>query len=146
MSGDVQQVTVSGAVQQVSVAAQGVQGVPGPAGGAQFDAIAVGSVNANTVVCAVAGGVSNPDITNPLDVLSIVGIATVAGSGGQTLTVMALGPLTVSGANFSLGPVYCGTGGVLTQTLPGVGAILQVGVATSSTTLQVAIQQPAIMQ
>ena len=138
---------------QVDVSVPGIQGAPGPQGtpgssGAQtFESVAVGNVQSNSVVCAVDGGVANPDLTQPLQVAAICGIAATAANAGGTLTVMSEGQLTENLWNWTPGPVYCAlSGGQLTQSPPSAspGAVAQVGIAISPTTIQVGIE-PAIL-
>lgn len=127
--------------------APGAQGTPGSSGAQTFASVAVGNVQSNSVVCAVAGGVANPDLTVPAQVAAICGIAATAANSGGALTVMQEGPLTESLWNWTPGPVYCAlAGGQLTQAPPSTspGAIVQVGQAISPTTLQVGIE-PAIL-
>jgi hypothetical protein len=112
-----------------------------------FPSTADGNVQSNTVVCATAAGVANPDLTNAADVLAVVGIAATAANSGDPLTVQQSGTLTEVGWNWTEGPIYCAvSGGALTQTVPATGAVLQVAVATSPTTIQVGIQRPAILR
>jgi hypothetical protein len=112
-----------------------------------FGSTADGNVQSNTVVCATADGVANPDLTDANDVLAIVGIASTAANDGSALTVMTAGTLTESGWSWTEGPVYCAvSGGALTQTVPATGAVVQVAVATSATTVQVGVQRPAILR
>lgn len=118
-----------------------------PGGAGSFASTADGNVQSNTVVCATAAGVANPDLSVANDVLAIVGIAATAANSGGALTVQTAGSLTEVGWSWTEGPIYCAvTGGALTQTVPATGAVIQVAVATSPTTIQVGIQRPAILR
>lgn len=111
-----------------------------------FSTTADGNVQSNSVVCATANGVANPDLADANDVLSIVGIAATAANDGGALFVQVAGELTEVGWNWTPGPVYCALeGGVLTQSAPQTGAVVQVATAINPTTLQVGIQ-PAILR
>lgn len=127
--------------------APGAQGAPGSSGAQTFNSVAVGNVQSNSVVCSVAGGVANPDLTQPRQVVAICGIAATAANAGGALTVMTEGQLTEGLWNWTPGPVYCAlSGGQLTQAPPSTspGAVAQVGIAISPTTIQVGIE-PAIL-
>lgn len=127
--------------------APGAQGAPGSSGAQTFQSVAVGNVQSNSVVASVAGGVANPDLTQPRQVAAICGIAATAANAGGDLTVMTEGQLTENLWNWTPGPVYCSlSGGQLTQSPPtsAPGAVAQVGIAISPTTIQVGIE-PAIL-
>lgn len=140
-------------VQSTPVVEVQVPGIQGPAGaggagsGSSFTSTAVGNVQSNSVVCAVAGGVANPDLTQSAQVAAIVGVASTAANSGGSLTVMREGTLTEGLWNWAPGPVFCAlSGGALTQTPPtsSPGAVVQVGIALSPTQVQVGIE-PAIL-
>lgn len=126
-----------------------VGGVPatGQGGGItdlSFLSTAHGSISGETVAAIDANGVHNPDLSDPVDVLKIIGITANAAADGASVTVITLGTFTEIGWNWNPGPIYCAaSGGALTQTVPATGALVQVAVAISPTTIQVGIE-PAI--
>lgn len=110
-----------------------------------FGSSAVGNVQSNSVVCLVTGGVANPDLTNPAQAATVVGIAFTAANSGNPLTVMTEGSITESAWTWTPGPIYCGAGGTLTQTPPTSGASIVVAQAVSSTTLEVGVHTPIML-
>lgn len=76
-------------------------------------------------------------------IAEVLGVTTTAtGAAGEIVYVQAAGVLADPSFSFLPGPVFVGANGVLTQNPPTAGAILQVGVATTLTTLLIRIQQP----
>jgi hypothetical protein len=71
-----------------------------------------------------------------------VGITTGAVSLGAEVTFVTAGNMEEGSWTWSLGPVYLGADGLLTQTPPSSGVVLQVAYALSATVLNVAIRQP----
>lgn len=105
------------------------------------------AINSGSVVCMRASQAFNPDLTNPSDVQSIVGIAFTSTSGAnQSIDVLPGGTMTESGWNWSAGRIYCDlAGGTLTQTAPTAGAIIEVAKAITPNTIEVGIG-PAILR
>lgn len=126
---------------------QGATGASGAGGDASFNSIASGNIQSNMVVASDgAGKVYVPDLTNPGDVTRVVAIAATAANDGLAITCKTSGQLTEVAWNWQPGPIYCAlSGGTLTQAPPATGAVLQVAVAISPTTIQVGIR-PATLR
>ena len=76
-------------------------------------------------------------------IAEVLGITTTAtGASGETVFVQTAGELSDSSFSFLPGPVFVGANGSLTQNPPTTGAVLQVGVAVTLTSLLIRIQQP----
>lgn len=72
----------------------------------------------------------------------IIGIATLGFAQGRPVNIQFSGPLTVQSWDWTVGArVYVGTDGGLTQTEPGTGYILVVGVAISSSTILIDVER-----
>jgi hypothetical protein len=75
-----------------------------------------------------------------------IGITTGAVSNGASATVKVSGSIIEPTWSWTLGlPVYLGTGGLLTQTVPTTGVVLEIGKPVTSTQLFINIQQPVIL-
>lgn len=136
--------TISATAQNITVAQMGVPGPRGQAGDSSFSVNAQSNVIAGSVVTIDPSGIYNPNLAVPADVTAIIGIASTSANAGNPVTVMTAGQITESGWAWSQGPIYCAaTGGALTQTPPATGALVQVAIAISPTTIAVGIQ-PAI--
>lgn len=114
-----------------------------PASDLTFSSVASGTVVAGTVVSASGGKVHTTNATVAADALAVVGIAATSANDGVAVTVQVAGPMTEGAWGWSDGPLYCGASGVLTQTPPSSGALIQAAIALSPTTVEVGIQ-PAI--
>lgn len=74
---------------------------------------------------------------------AVIGITTGAATSGAQVGVQCAGLMTDPSFSFTPGgAIYCGTNGVLTQSVPTSGFILQVGVAISATSIMIKICQP----
>lgn len=76
--------------------------------------------------------------TNP----AATGITTGAVTNGSAVTVQTTGEMVEPSWNWSNGSVYLGSTGLLTQTLPSSGAIVEIGIATAPTKLLIRLQPP----
>lgn len=98
-----------------------------------------GSVTAyNAVTVNSSGQAAAPDITVIADGLGLAGVATSSGSTGTTVTIQCLGTVTNSAWTWTPGgAIWCGAGGVLTQTAPSAAGdwVGRVGTALSATTM-----------
>lgn len=91
------------------------------------------------------GGVSPVDTQDLTAVFAVTGIATSPASAGGTLTVRRFGPVDVPGSDFEIGrAVYAQVGSGLTQFPNYASVALPVGVAVSSTVLEVRPAYPAL--
>lgn len=72
----------------------------------------------------------------------IIGIATLGFAQGRPVNIQFSGPLTVKSWDWTVGArVYVGTDGGLTQTEPGTGYVLVVGVAISPNTIVINVER-----
>lgn len=104
---------------------------------------ASGAISALRAVVADDGNARYPNMTVAGDVAAVVGISVTSAASGGQVSVLTAGPWTDAGWSWSPGPVFAGTGGVLTQTPP-TGAVLMVGRALDATTLMVGVQLPLL--
>jgi len=88
-------------------------------------------------VRATAGALYHPLLADPDHAEQVIGIALQAGTG--VLQVQVSGLLTESSWAWQPGLVYCGDGGVLTQSPPVTGWLLAVGRAIAADTIEIDI-------
>ena len=102
------------------------------------------AVGGQRVVSAdAAGAVRHADPADAASVLAVVGISANAADAAGKVRIRTGGKLVDPSWNWTpRAPVFCGTTGLLTQTVPTAGAVLQVGLATSPTMLVVRIGLP----
>lgn len=123
---------------------RGPQGVPGPAGGATTVTVGATPLSGHSAVAADAAGLLiKADCTNPAHRGAVLGLLANAYSPGDQAVVQTAFTLEHSGWTWSPGPVFVGTAGQLTQTLP-VGAVFSqvVAHALSPTLVLVDVQPP----
>jgi hypothetical protein len=73
----------------------------------------------------------------------IVGVTTGAASSGAVATVQTSGEMTEVSWTWDISkPVYLGSAGLLTQTVPAAGVIVEIGKPTAATKLLIQIQPP----
>lgn len=108
---------------------------------------AVGAIGGQRVVRSNGSKlVSYADNTNVLHAPSIVGITVNAAIDGAEIAVKYEGEITDPTWTWTPNlPVFCGTNGTMTQTVPLTGFQLILGVATSANTLLLAIKQPLLL-
>lgn len=75
-----------------------------------------------------------------LDAIATVGVTVGAVGAGAMATVRIGGELTDSSWLWAQGPIWLGSGGVLTQVPPSVGATIVMGVSTGTSSMRVAPQ------
>lgn len=123
---------------------RGPQGAPGPAGGATTVTVGATPLSGHSAVAADAAGLLiKADSTNPAHRGAVLGLLANAYSPGDQAVVQTAFTLEHSGWTWSPGPVFVGTAGQLTQTLP-VGAVFSqvVAHALSPTLVLVDVQPP----
>ena len=114
------------------------QGLPGPAGtGTVFYATGDQAIGGHRVVRATTTGVDYADQSVESHQGKVVGITASAFAAGELVKVYTAGEVIESTWTWTPGPVYLGTNGLLTQTVPTSGFIQQVGVAHEPTKLVV---------
>ena len=110
----------------------------------EFEFTSTEAISAPRVVYAGASGPALADKDTISQQDKIIGITTTSAAGsGETVKVTTEGKLEDPSFLFSIGPIYLGTSGVITQTKPTSGLLLQLGVAISATQLHIRIE-PAI--
>lgn len=132
----------------VAVAEQGprgIQGIQGPAGGTTTVTVGATPLSGHSAVAVDAAGLLiQADCTNPAHRGAVLGLLANAYSPGDQAVVQTAFTLEHSGWTWSPGPVFVGTAGQLTQTLP-VGAVFSQVVAHAlSPTLVLVDVQPQI--
>ena len=131
----------------VAVAEQGprgIQGIQGPAGGTTTVTVGATPLSGHSAVAVDAAGLLiQADCTNPAHRGAVLGLLANAYSPGDQAVVQTAFTLEHSGWTWSPGPVFVGTAGHLTQTLP-VGAVFSqvVAHALSPALVLVDVQPP----
>lgn len=74
-----------------------------------------------------------------------IGVSTGAAAQGDATLIQTIGVLTEPSWSWIEGPVFVGADGILTQSLAGLAFIQQVGVAVSSTTVDINPQLPILI-
>lgn len=120
----------------------GLQGIPGPAGGTAFARTAGEILSALRVVYEIDQEVFylDPDDEDHIDLL--LGITLTAADIGTQVNVQRYGVIEDSAWNWSLGRVWLGANGTLTQTPPLFGFDVLIGYAVSPTRITLNIQDP----
>lgn len=121
-----------------------MRGVPGPAGGATTFTVGATPLSGHSAVAVDAGGMLiKADCTNPAHQGAVLGLLANAYSPGDQAVVQTDLTLEHSGWTWTPGPVFVGTAGQLTQTLP-LGAVFSqvVAHALSPTLVLVDVQPP----
>lgn len=140
-------VSESEVIEVVAVAEQGprgIQGIRGPAGGTTTVTVGATPLSGHSAVAVDAAGLLiQADCTNPAHRGAVLGLLANAYSPGDQAVVQTAFTLEHSGWTWSPGPVFVGTAGQLTQTLP-VGAVFSqvVAHALSPTLVLVDVQPP----
>lgn len=127
---------------RVHVGLAGPQGIPGPASGpATFTATAATNLTYPCVVAVVNGQAHYADPTSTDDMTSQLAITTQAALAGSPVVCASALTLTEPAWNWTPGRIYLSSApGQLTQSVGDTGAVLEVGRATSPTTVDFAIQ------
>lgn len=118
---------------------RGADGVPG-----SNDVLINLPTNATTsghrvIYVSNAGFAAYPDISIADHGDRIIGVSTAAAELGETLSVKAAGSIEEPGWNWSIGPVYAGDSGLLTQNVPNGNWLRQIGFAVTATRLVIAL-------
>lgn len=101
-------------------------------------AVASTTITSPLVVAVSNGNAYVPDLTNPVDIANVAGIAITSAVAGKQITIAKQYVLTNSMWSWSPGRVFCTTtGGNFTQIPPTTGAILEIGTATDPHTIAV---------
>ena len=139
-------------LQLVHTCAQGLpggQGVPGPAGPESlpgFNSIAAVTLSALHVVYRAADGLRYASSDAPSTAVQAVGVLPAAINAGALGFVQTSEEITDASWAWSLGPVWLGLNGSLTQTPISSGAQVEVGIAIASNTLLIRVQPSILIQ
>ena len=120
-------------------------GSSGPVSVLQQTAVAGVAISALKCVRVFNGTASVVSSNTVGDAGSIVGVTTVAGNAGNTITIQTSGPLTDASFSFVEGQIWCGGDGSLTQTPPVSGFNQVIGTSEGAHTIQIGIQQPYLI-
>lgn len=125
--------------------AQGPQGPPGESEGATFIATAGETIHGGRAVRVVNGVAYHPSILNEEHADQVVGVAVQSTAVGLEFAVRTGGVYTELSAPWTGdGTVWCGDNGVLTQTPPTSGWLLQIGRVISTTSFNVDVDEPVL--
>lgn len=102
------------------------------------------TIHGRRVVFVEDGEVFHPDLGVNSHAGQCLGIAANAANIGDPVTVRSEGSMTDGGWSWSPGLIYCGAGGILTQTPPAAGWSLIVAVAVDATTIEIHLQIPIV--
>lgn len=125
---------------------RGIQGIPGPAGGATTVTVGAAPISGHSAVAMDGNGLLvYADCTNAAHLGAILGVVGNAYSPGDSAVVQTDFDLSHSGWSFSPGPVFVGIGGTLVQAIP-VGAVFVqvIAYALTATRIRVDIQPPIV--
>lgn len=136
------------AIPQVS-AVVGIPGPPGPPGelGEQVvQRVAAVALGGNRVVKPVADGQVNYATSDFVpDANIILGITQGAAIQGDIIDVQIGGTMEEPSWNWTIGQVFCGLNGVLTQTPPTTGFLCRVGRAIAPTTIVISVEEAILL-
>lgn len=125
----------------------GIQGIPGPAGGATVVTVGATPLSGHAAVALDSGGLlTYADCTNPAHIGAVQGVVASAYSPGDLAVVQTDFELVHAGWTFATGPVFVGASGALVQVLP-VGAVFAqvIGYALAPTRIRVDVQPPIVL-
>ncbi|GJE54597.1 hypothetical protein [Methylobacterium thuringiense] len=100
------------------------------------------AMGGHRVVARRDGALVYATYDDPAAVEAVIGVTRGAVDVGGTPDIQRVGPLQEPSWSWADGPVYLGANGQLTQQAPEHGAVLQMGVAVSPTTVFLDIQEP----
>lgn len=103
-----------------------------------------GPISALRVVVANDGQASYPDLDVVSDATRAAGVTLTSGASGDPVQIRTQGEIIEASWAWSPGIVWCGDDGVLTQTQPSSGWLLEVGRALSATRLMVDLKTPYV--
>jgi hypothetical protein len=123
------------------------QGPPGPPGQSVGINLLAGEIINGHMPIYVSGSkaLRIPSL-DPIYANKCIGLSKTSANLDESFTVVSSGVLTGLSGLFTDMPVYISTSGGLTQTLPIVGFIQEVGVATSSSSILVSIKQAIVLE
>lgn len=99
-------------------------------------------IGGHRVVRATSTGCNYADSSDKTHIGKIIGITLAAYSQGADVEIHTHGEWPELSWNWALGPIYLGTNGLLTQTIPTSGFVQQVATAIAPTRIFIEIQPP----
>lgn len=115
-------------------------------GSLTFVGTAEADITNYTAIAMSSGGLAPGDNNTTAYFNSIVGIALTTTTIGNPVTIQNSGVITYSGWNWSLGqPIFIGSAGVLTQTVPISGFVQTIGVAITAQSFVINISIPILI-
>jgi len=119
--------------------------ISGGGSGSQVTKVADVDLGGNRVVIITATGVDYADSSNQAHVDLVLGLTNSAALVAESVIITTNGEVVEPSWSWSLGNVYVGVNGALTQTVPTVGFVQIIGVATASDTLLVVPRIPILI-
>lgn len=125
---------------RLSVVAAGPPGPLGPPGPPSPDLhlVATTPISGHRAVRAVPGGAAVAG-TATAEGARVIGIAVAAVAAGELVTIRATGELVEPSWAWAPGPIYLAPDGALTQIPPSDGAVIELGVALTPTSMLVRV-------
>lgn len=122
---------------------RGPQGVAGGDGTVQRTAIASVTLSGHRAVYLAGGEAAYASADDAATANACIGITTGAALEGDEVVITTMGKLVEPTWTWTEAlPVYLGLNGLLTQTVPTSGCLVELGIATTATELEVRIQSP----
>lgn len=142
-----EEVSTTAVVTAAEQGPRGIQGIPGPAGGATIVTVGATPLSGHTAVAMDADGLLiYADCTNPAHIGAVQGVVANAYGAGAQAVVQTGFELVHAGWAFATGPVFVGVAGALVQTLPPGAVFAQVvGFALAPTRIRVDVQPPIVL-
>ncbi|MES2488570.1 MAG: hypothetical protein V4607_02175 [Pseudomonadota bacterium] len=123
---------------------EGIQGIPGGTAGQILQAIAGVDLGGHRAIFIDEGLAFYAD-ADMASAERVAGITLGAAADSELANYQTAGEITEPSWNWNEGPVFLGLNGLLTQTPPSTGAIIELGVALNATRLLVRIQRPIFL-
>ncbi|MEE8629068.1 hypothetical protein [Methylobacterium ajmalii] len=127
---------------------QGPEGPPGRDGAAGVGfrlPVGPAALGGHWVVRGSPSGVVFASSDAVADAAQVLGVTAAAAVAGAPADIIRSGVMTETTWTWQPGPLYLGLNGLMTQTAPSTGFVLQVATAISATTVVVEIDEPFIL-
>lgn len=128
----------------VEVAEVGAPGRDGETAGSTFTADAGETIHGGRVVFVANGQVFHPSTSDASHAPRVIGIATQSANPGSPVVVRIRGAIVDESQSWAPGYVYCGDGGVLTQSPAPHGWLLAVARSRDANVLEVGVEIPFV--
>lgn len=126
----------------VDVTVSGARGPSGLGGNTATRTSAVALSGQRVVKVSADGKAAYPDVAAADDADLLLGVTTGAVAQGDQATIQTRGEMQEGGWAWTLGPVFCGANGALTQAPPAGAWIRQVGVAVAADRIIIDMRPP----